>query len=237
MEKTIIDIKKLYTGYGKKPILFDINLNVNNGEIVSIIGPNGAGKSTILKTIIGNIPFWKGDILFCGRSIKGNKIDQNIINGMSFCPQGNRVFENLTVLDNLQIGGFILKNELMKIRMEGVFELFPILKMRINQEAGTLSGGERQMLALGRALMLKPKIILLDEPSLGLAPNLVKDLFTRLVEINREFKISILIVEQKVKELLPLVDRVYSIKLGRNSFEGQPEELIKNNLKLKKLFI
>jgi branched-chain amino acid transport system ATP-binding protein len=233
----LLKIDKIDTGYGKKPVLFDLSMIVKPGEIVSIIGPNGAGKSTILKAVSGILPLWNGDVFFNGVSIKKNSTAQNIKMGLTFCPQGNRVFDEMSVLDNLEIGGFHLQKKLLKERIEIILQTFPALKWRLKESAGNLSGGERQMLALSRALIPPTKLLLLDEPSLGLAPNLLGDVFRKLVEINREFNVSMLIVEQKVLEVLNICHRVYSIKLGRVAFEGEPGELKDNKQKIKELFL
>ncbi|MBN1971147.1 MAG: ABC transporter ATP-binding protein [Candidatus Delongbacteria bacterium] len=233
----MLEIKNLDTGYGKKQVLYDVSIIVESAEIVGIIGPNGAGKSTVLKAISGIIPIWEGDILVDGDSIKKNSISDNIKSGLTFAPQGNRVFDELTVKDNLELGGYFLNKQQLTERIEIVFELFPILKNRSKQIAGKLSCGEQQMLALARAMIPEPKLLLLDEPSLGLAPNLLNDVFQKLAEINKEFGISMLIVEQKVNEILRIADRVYSLKLGKVAFEGESNQLIGNNEKLKNLFL
>ncbi len=233
----MLEIKNLNTGYDKKQVLFDLSLKVDNGAIVSIIGPNGAGKSTILKAICGLISPWNGEILFDKKSLNHNQPSKNIALGITFAPQGNRVFDELTVKENLEIGGYLLQNSLLTERIESVLKIFPLLKDRYKQAAGSLSGGEKQMLALGRALIPQPKLLLLDEPSLGLAPNLLNDVFQKIVEVNQEMKLSILIVEQKVREVLTISHQVYSIKLGKNAFEGKPEELLNDKEKLKNLFL
>lgn len=233
----LLKIENINTGYGKKPVIFDLSMTLNQGEIVSIIGPNGAGKSTILKAVSGILSLWNGDIFFNGSSIKKNSTAQNIKMGLTFCPQGNRVFDEMTVMENLELGGFHLPKKQLKERIEIILQTFPALKSRLKETAGNLSGGEQQMLALSRALIPPTKLLLLDEPSLGLAPNLLGNVFKRLVEINREFKIAMLIVEQKVMEVLEICHRVYSIKLGRVAFAGKPEELKGNRQKIKELFL
>lgn len=231
----MLKVENLNTGYGKKQIVYDISLNVGKGEIVTIIGPNGAGKSTILKAVAGIIKTWYGSIKLDGKEISNNSTHKNINLGLTFSPQGNIVFDELKVMENLELGGFSLKKEQLQERIDVVQEIFPILKERLNQVAGTLSGGEQQMLALARALIPQPKLLLLDEPSLGLAPNLVTDVMVKLKEVNKELSLAMLIVEQKVKEMLKISDKVYSIKLGKVAFEGKPSEFTKD--KLKELFL
>lgn len=233
----MLTIENLNTGYGKKQIVYDVSMNVNGGEIVSIIGPNGAGKSTILKAVAGIIETWSGSIKLDGKNIANNSIYKNIISGLTFSPQGNIVFDELKVMENLELGGFHLDKGKLRERIDRVLEIFPVLKNRLNQIAGTLSGGEQQMLALSRALIPEPKLLLLDEPSLGLAPNLLGDIFEKLKDINKELSLPMLIVEQKVKEILKISDRVYSIKLGKVAFDGKASELLGSKEKLNKLFL
>ena len=233
----MLEIKNLNTGYDKKQVLFDLSLKVKEGEIVSIIGPNGAGKSTILKAVCGLINAWSGEILFNKKNLNYNHPSKNISLGITFAPQGNRVFDELSVKENLEVGGYLLAKNKLNERIESVLAIFPILKERIKQTAGSLSGGEKQMLALARALVSNPKLLLLDEPSLGLAPNLLNEVFQKILEINKIAGTSILIVEQKVREVLAISHRVYSIKFGKNAFEGKPAELTDNKEKLKELFL
>jgi len=233
----MLEIRELETGYGKKQVLFGLSLEVRKGEIVALIGPNGAGKSTVLKTVCGLIPTWKGEILFEGIATNGSTPAQNVARGITFAPQGNRVFDDLTVMENLEIGGFQLPRKELKERINQVLEMFPVLRERWRQDAGNLSGGEQQMLALARALVPRPKLLMLDEPSLGLSPSLVGTVFKKIVEVNREAGVTILIVEQKVREVLNICHRVYSIKLGKIVFSGAPEELKENKDKLKQLFL
>lgn len=233
----MLEIKGLETGYGKKQVLFGASLEVREKEIVGLIGPNGAGKSTILKTVCGLIHPWKGEIIFNGVKTDGATPAQNVARGITFCPQGNRVFHDMNVQENLEIGGFMLPRKDAKERIAQVLEIFPLLKERIRQDAGKLSGGEQQMVALARALIPKPKLLMLDEPSLGLAPNLVGTVFEKISEINRETGVSILIVEQKVREILAICNRIYSLKLGKVSFAGLPDDLKDNKEKIKSLFL
>jgi len=237
MKESLLKIVNVDTGYGQFQVLFDLSLNVQQGEIVSIIGPNGSGKSTILKTICGLLPVWKGNVYFDGQSIKRRSVSKNIEAGLTFSPQGNRVFDELTVLENLEIAGFSQQKNNLKNRIDSTLSFFPGLQNRTGQLAGKLSGGEQQMLALARALIPDPKLLLLDEPSLGLAPNLVKDAFQKLAEINKTRKVTMLIVEQKVNEILNISNRVYSIKLGKVAFGGKSEALKGNKKKLNELFL
>jgi branched-chain amino acid transport system ATP-binding protein len=232
----MLKINELHTGYGKKPVLFGTSLEVNKGEIVAVIGPNGAGKSTILKAVCGLIPVWDGKIAFEGSCINGSTPARNVKRGITFCPQGNRVFNKLSVSENLQIGGIHLKKKELATRIEDVLQLFPMLKDRLKQNAGTLSGGEQQMLALGRALIPRPRLLLLDEPSLGLSPALISTVFERICQVNSEMGTAILIIEQKVRKVLRICHRVYGIKLGKVAFDGQPEKLMEHD-ELRKVFL
>lgn len=232
----MLEIKNIQTGYGKKQVLFGTSLEVKQGEIVAIIGPNGAGKSTILKVVCGLIPVWNGEIFLDNTSINGSSPAKNVSRGITFCPQGNRVFDELSVIENLQIGGIHLKTTELKERIDGVLQLFPILKDRLRQNAGKLSGGEKQMLALCRALIPKPKLLMLDEPSLGLSPNLVSAAFEKILEINKNTGMAVLIVEQKVREVLKISHRVYGLKLGKVEFAGLPEEILHDE-QLRRVFL
>ena len=210
---------------------------MNASEIVAIIGPNGADKSTILKAISGLLPSWNGIIEFDNHNIAGQAIAKNIADGITFCPQGNRVFDDLTVKENLEIGGFQLRKTVLKDRIENVLSFFPELKTRLNEDAGNLSGGEQQKLALARALIPQPKLLLLDEPSLGLAPNILKSVFEKFKEINITYGTAVLIVEQKVRDVLAIADRVYAVRLGRIGYKGPAMDLQDNTELLKELFL
>ncbi|MBN2131476.1 MAG: ABC transporter ATP-binding protein [Sedimentisphaerales bacterium] len=233
----MLQVEQLETGYGKKQVLFGLSLDVCQGETAAIIGPNGAGKSTVLKAICGLIQPWKGEIRFQGELLNGSTPAKNVRRGITFAPQGNRVFPDMTVMENLEIGGYHLPKKVLRIRIEHVVDMFPILRERPKQVAGKLSGGEQQMVALARALIPKPKLLMLDEPSLGLSPGIVKDVFERIQTISRETGISILIVEQKVKEVLAICNRVYSLRLGKVFFTGTSDTLKHDNAKIKDLFL
>jgi branched-chain amino acid transport system ATP-binding protein len=233
----MLELKQIETGFNKKQVLFGLSMEVREKEIVALIGPNGAGKSTVLKTICGMIPTWKGQIWFNSTMLNRATPAQNVARGIIYAPQGSCIFHNLTVMENLEIGGFQLSKKEAKKRIELVLEVFPKLKERTLLDAGLLSGGEQQMLSLARALIPRPKILMLDEPSLGLSPNLVRIIFEKITQMAHETEVSILIVEHRVREVLDICERVYSMKLGKVAFEGLPEELINDKAKLKQLFL
>jgi len=223
---TLLDVDSLVSGYGKKQVLGGVSLSVGRGEIVAIIGHNGAGKSTLLKAIFGMIPIWKGKVRYNGQPVGPLQPRGLIRAGISYVPQGNRVFGDLTVRENLDVAGVTLSNG--RSRREGVARAlseYPTLKARLTQRAATLSGGEKQMLALAMSLVISPRLILLDEPSLGLAPPLVTDELRRIHTVSQERGVSILIVEQKVREVLKIANRVVVIRAGNVSFSGRAAEL------------
>jgi branched-chain amino acid transport system ATP-binding protein len=233
----ILHLTAAGTGYGKKQVLFDIDLAAQAGKITAIIGPNGAGKSTILKVAHGLLPLWNGSLNFYGANLNGTTPAQRVRQGITFCPQGNRVFGELNVRENLELGGTHLPKKEVADRVTAILELFPQLPPRLKQTAGTLSGGEQQMVAIARALVSKPKLLMLDEPSLGLSPNVLADVFEKIVEVNRTHNVTILIVEQKVRKVLAIADHVYSLKLGKVAFSGSASDLKENAQKLKELFL
>jgi ABC-type branched-subunit amino acid transport system ATPase component len=213
-------------GYGKMAILHDVTLEVRPGEMVSVIGPNGAGKSTAFKTIVGFLRPTSGRVLFDGQDIAGLRPDQVLVRGLAYVPQGRIVFPQMTVLENLEMGAYIERDG-TRIRqaLDRVCALFPILGERRSQKAGTMSGGEQQMVAIGRALMTTPKLIMLDEPSLGLAPKFVTLIFAKLTEMKRA-GFTLMVVEQNAARALAVADRGYVLELGRNRFEGTGEALL-----------
>jgi branched-chain amino acid transport system ATP-binding protein len=213
-------------GYGKMAILHDVTLEVHAGEMVGVIGPNGAGKSTAFKTIVGFLRPTTGRVVFDGRDIAGLRPDQVLVRGLAYVPQGRVVFPQMTVLENLEMGAYIERDG-TRIRqaLDRVCALFPILGERRGQKAGTMSGGEQQMVAIGRALMTAPKLIMLDEPSLGLSPKFVTLIFDKLVEMKRA-GFTLMVVEQNAARALAVADRGYVLELGRNRFEGTGQALL-----------
>lgn len=232
----VLEVTKLQAGYGKKIVLSDISLRLGTGEIVAMIGVNGAGKSTTLNTIFGLIHPKAGHISYNGQEIGARPPCLNVLDGMTLTPQGGRVFSNLTVRHNLLMGGYTIRRRAeMGARLDNVFSLFPVLKNRLSQRAGTLSGGERQMLTIGMSLMMKPKLMLIDEPSTGLAPYLVTEMLQRLKQVNTEIGTSMLVVEQ-TRHIMTIADRVYVVKLGRITVEGKPERFM-NKEELRKAYL
>jgi ABC-type branched-subunit amino acid transport system ATPase component len=216
----------LTAGYGTIDILHDVSLEVRAGEIVSIIGPNGAGKSTAFKTIVGFLRPRRGTVLFNGEDITGVRPDLVLRRGLAYVPQGRIVFPQMTVLENLEMGAYIESSRArVAAALERVYALFPILRERRAQRAGTMSGGEQQMVAIARALMTTPRLILLDEPSLGLSPKFVTLIFDKLAEMKRA-GFTLTVVEQNATRALGIADRAYVLELGRNRFEGPGPRLL-----------
>lgn len=228
MEPTL-SIRNLRVNYGAIQALRGISLDVYSGEIVSVIGANGAGKSTMMNSIMGDVPRVGGEVLFNGKKLP-DKSFKVVCEKISISPEGRRVFAPLTVYENLQMGAFPLKDKKTATeQLAQIYKLFPRLEERKKQYAGTLSGGEQQMLAIGRALMQKPEVLLLDEPSLGLAPIIINEIFKELKIINRELGTTILIVEQNAKKALQLSDRAYVLQTGRVVMEGKSSDLLNNS--------
>lgn len=222
----LLNVENLEVFYGGIQALHGVSLYVNKGEIVSIIGANGAGKSTLLRAIAGDKEIKSGAVTFQGKPLP--KRSYHVAGqGINLVPEGRRIFANLTVKENLEIGAFLEKDKkLVKQRYEEVFALFPRLKERINQPAGTMSGGEQQMLAVSRALMAGPTLLMLDEPSLGLAPIVVDEMFEKFKQINKELGVTILVVEQNAFIALDAADRGYIISLGKVVMENQAQKLL-----------
>lgn len=214
MSEKILELKNINAAYGEIKILHDVSMFVGEGEIVALMGPNGAGKSTVLKVIFGMLPH-TGSVCFQDEKIILSP-DVLIRKGIVFVPQGRRVFNNLTVEENLEIGGFALNDEMeCKRRVAELFHMFPVLHSRRGEYAGALSGGQQQLLSIARGLMMKPKLLLLDEPTIGLSPKVVKEIFSTIKKINKESGTSILVVEHNLHSLLPITDRAYVLNHGR----------------------
>ncbi|NHN64672.1 ABC transporter ATP-binding protein [Haloarcula sp. JP-Z28] len=221
---SLLSVQQLDAGYGDLQILTDVDMEVGQGEYITIVGPNGAGKSTVMKSVFGLTTYMGGEIIFDDRDIDGEQPEDIISYGLSFVPQSNNVFEPLTVTENLKMGAYTL-DQFPEDRLQAVYNRFPILETRSEQKAGTLSGGQQQMLAMGRALMLDPDLLLLDEPSAGLAPDLVDEMFDRIDEIN-DAGTAVLLVEQNAKEALRRCDRGYVLVQGQNRHEDSGEALL-----------
>ncbi|MDJ0580232.1 ABC transporter ATP-binding protein [Crocosphaera sp.] len=233
--ENILEVKDVYAGYVKDlNILQGINFRISLGELVAVIGPNGAGKSTLVKTIFGLLKTNQGEIIFKDKNIAGLKSDQIVKLGMCYVPQIQNVFATLSIEENLEMGAFISHSSLKK-QKEKIYTMFPRLAERRRQKAGTLSGGERQMLAMGRALMLDPDVLLLDEPSAALSPILVNSVFEQIKAINETGK-AIVLVEQNAKKALMMADRAYVLENGCDRFEGTGEELL-NDPKVAQLYL
>ncbi len=222
----MLSVKSLYSGYGKLRVLFDVNVEVPEKQITVVVGPNGAGKTTLLNSIMGIADVFSGDVLFEGKSILGIPTYKLARMGISYVPQMGNVFAELTVLENLRMAGYMLEEDELKDRLEEVTNMFPVLKKFIQRKAGTLSGGERRMLAIGMGLMRKPKVMLLDEMSTDLAPIIAKRVMEKVVELRDELGITILLVEQMAKRALEIGDSAYLLVSGQIRFAGKAEELL-----------
>jgi len=222
----VLETHEVITGYGEVNILHGVSIRLHEGEMVAVIGPNGAGKSTLLRAIFGLLPLRGGGITLKGHDVSNEQPDKLVQKGLSYVPQVDNVFPSLTILENLQMGAFVSKGGI-KERVEEVFKLFPDLAGRRGEVAGKLSGGQRQMLALARALMLDPDVLLLDEPSASLSPKMVGTIFERIKAIN-EAGAGILLVEQNAREALSVCDRGYVLAMGVNRIEGEAKGLLEN---------
>ena len=226
MSTPILEVSKLRAGYGRAEVLHGLDLQADKGSVITVIGPNGAGKSTLLNGLMGLLPT-QGDILFEGQSIAALTLEERVMHGISLVPEKRELFSTMSVEDNLVLGGYRqmrLGNAQWRNRLEEVFALFPRLKERRAQEAGTLSGGERQMLAVGRALMSGPKLLMLDEPSLGLAPLIVKEIFS-IIETLRQTGVTIVVGEQNARAALEVADYGYVLEMGELALHGPAADL------------
>lgn len=228
----MLKIRNLYSGYGNLVVLKGVSLHVNPGEIVTIIGGNGSGKSTLLRTIAGVVNARDGDVIFNGCDIGSERAEKIVAAGCSMVPEGRMIFDTMTIRENLLLGAYtrIRKNRFIKINdeLDNIFQMFPRLKERESQLGGTLSGGEQQMLAIGRALMAGPRLLMLDEPSMGLAPIIIRNIFA-VIEKLRDEGNTILLVEQNARAALRVADRGYVIETGQIVLEGTADDLLNNN--------
>lgn len=222
----LLEAKDVVSGYGKVEILHEVSVHVNEEEMVSIIGPNGSGKSTLMKTIFGLLNAWDGEVNFEGRDITEVKPNEIVRKGLCYVPQEGNIFPTLTVEENLDMGAFIRTDDYSE-ELQNVYELFPALTEKKDQQVGNLSGGQQQMVAMGSALMLDPSVLLLDEPTAGLAPNLAQMILEKIKDIN-DTGVAILIVEQNAREALKLSNRGYVLAMGENKFTGNSDDLLDN---------
>ena len=233
----MLRVEHLTTGYGKRRIVSDVSFSVETGRIAALIGHNGSGKSTILKSLFGLLPIWSGEVNVDGTLADRWTSTRAVNEGVAYVPQGENVFDELTVQENLEIGFAAIRQRTQgKTRFEEVLKDFPDLRYRLPAKARHLSGGQKQMLAIGRALMIDPKLLLLDEPSAGLAPRLVAELFTKLQETARDRRLTVLVVEQKVREVVKFADVCGVLRNGRLSFWGDATEL-SDERRLKEVYL
>lgn len=227
--RPLLEVKDIYAGYLDADILKGVSLEVYSGEIVCVIGPNGAGKSTIFKAVYGFIDIRRGVVIFDGSDITRTRPQEMLNSGIAIVPQLRSVFPQMTVRENLEMGMYLEKDrQQIKRRILDIFELFPRLAEREDQRAGTMSGGEQRMLEIGRSLMLEPRLLLMDEPSAGLAPIVTKMIFEQVQYLNQELGLTILMIEQNARQGLEFSDRGYVLELGRNSYQGTGQELVDN---------
>ncbi len=233
MSETILEVKDLAVRYGAIEALRGVSLNVNTGEIVTLLGANGAGKTSLLRSIMQMVIIQKGELFYFGKNLRNYKTDVLVKDGLAMVPEGRGILQTLSVLENLELGAFHRRD--WKHDLDFVLSLFPVLKDRLKQSAGTLSGGEQQMLALGRALLSQPKLLLLDEPSLGLAPKIIQNIFKLIQEIQSK-GVSILLIEQNAHMALKIADRAYVLETGKIVLSGTAEEL-KSQEDIKKAYL
>lgn len=224
----IFEVNSLFAGYGKSEILHGVSVYLEKEEAITIIGPNGAGKSTLVKAIMGYLPIFKGEVYWKGDKITHLKPHEKVKRGFAYVPQLGNVFPSLSVRENLEIGGFIEGKEAIKEGIEKAFQLFPFLAERLNQKAGTLSGGQRQMLAMARALMTAPELLMLDEPSAGLSPKVSEEVFATISDIHSKLGRAIIMIEQDAYQSLRISDRCYVLVMGQNEFEDRADRILSN---------
>ena len=233
---SLLEAKGIESGYGRTSVLFDIDLRIEEGEMVSLVGPNGAGKTTLLRTLSGILKAKKGNITFKNKTLNKLKPNQIVGSGIGYVLQQNNVFPNLTVMENLEMGAYLLSTSEFEDRLGDIFMRFPILEERTSQKAGTLSGGERQMLAIASTIVMTPDLLMLDEPCGGLAPQMADEVFKKVVEIHKTGTAILWVVEQEMESVLKMVSRTYALESGEIRFEGSGEDLL-NNQKYQELIL
>jgi branched-chain amino acid transport system ATP-binding protein len=234
-KETLLELEDIHVHYGGVKALAGASVQIDEGEVVALMGPNGAGKSTVLKAMFGIAPIESGQVLWHGATV--SPVSHEMVErGIAFVPQGRRVFKHLTVRENLEVGAYTVKDKkLIEQRLVDVLDLFPALKLKIKAKSGTLSGGQQQMLAIARGLMIDPKVLLLDEPTLGLAPKVVTEVFEKIKEINEKRKIAVVVVEHNLKSLMMIASRAYVMDKGKVAFSGSAKEVIESDI-LKTIF-
>ena len=233
---SILEVNSLFSGYGKSEILHGVSIHVDRKEAVTIIGPNGAGKSTLIKAVMGYLPIFRGEIHWKGKNITHLKPHEKIKQGFGYVPQLGNVFPSLSVRENLEMGGFIQGKRAIREGMDKAFQLFPFLAKRLNQKAGTLSGGERQMLAVARAMMTDPELLMLDEPSAGLSPKVSEEVFAIIADIHSKLGRAIIMIEQDAYQSLKISNRGYVLVMGQNEFEDRADRILSNE-KIKRAYL
>jgi len=232
----ILKTINISAGYDDIIIIENISINVHKGEMVFLIGPNGAGKTTLIKSIVGIAKIFNGEILFNGKNITRIGLNKIIKEGIGYVPQLDNVFTDLTVKENLEIGAYILKNnKKIEYSLNNIFKIFPELNILKNRKVGTLSGGERQILALARAMIIEPKLLILDEPTANLAPKIIKSFYEKIKELNKEYNVSFLIIEQNVRKALEIASRIYVLISGKCVHEAEKGEIKEEDIK--KIFL
>jgi len=237
-EGMILQVANIEVGYHKKLVIFGISMEIENGELTALAGPNGAGKTTALHCFVGLVHPRKGSIFYKGENITHRKASENARKGISLVPQGGRAFSDLTVLENLELGGYSLDDpKELAVQIQFVYSLFPVLEARKSQMARSLSGGERQMLSIGRALMLIPELLLLDEPSTGLAPIVVKEVMKTIKHLNQDKGMTVLVVEQNVREVFSIAQKAYVMKVGKIVLESNNPTALLTDEELRKSYL
>ena len=224
----VLEADNLFAGYGKVEILHGVSVYLKEKETITIIGPNGAGKSTLMKALMGYISIFKGEITWKGEKVTHLKAHEKVKRGIGYVPQLGNVFPSMSVRENLEMGGFIKSKEILKEKTEQIFQLFPMLAGRLKQKAGTMSGGQRQMLGMARALMTDPEILMLDEPSAGLSPKVSEEVFSTIGEIHEKMGMAIVMIEQDAYQSLNISDRGYVLVMGQNEFEDRADKILSN---------